>query len=148
MFEVESTGRLALIRWRGAISMDELIHVIGDLRSGAAARRTQLIACSDVRAAESFPTVALDAIVWSVMRQDNPRVECSVFLVDERNRVLRGQLESMFTQSGHPGRKLFTSASALVTWLLPKLTSKEHERLQTFLGRERSERPPEPSSTK
>jgi hypothetical protein len=147
MFELEAVGRLALMRWRGAISMDELLRVIGEFRSGTAAARVRIVACSDYRAAESFPVAALDAIVWSLMRQDNPHIECSVFLVDERNVVLCAQLESMFAQSGHQGRKLFTSVPPLVAWLRPKLSPPELQRIETFLGRERSERPPEPSST-
>ncbi len=80
------------------------------------------------------------------MRQDNPRLECSVFLAEERNRVLCAQLESMFARSGHPGRRLFTSPAVLLAWLFPRLSPAEHERLQAFLGREGSDPPPARSS--
>ncbi len=140
MFEIESAGRLTLMRWRGALSMDELLRIIGDVRSGTAAAPVQVIACSDYRGAESFPEAALDAIVWSLLRQDNPHVACSVFLVDEDNVVLQGQLQTMLAQSEHEGRKLFTSVAALVAWLRPRVRPAELQKVQAFL--EGASRPP------
>jgi hypothetical protein len=149
MYEVEPlVGRLALVRWRGPVGMDELIPFLGQVRNLVASAPARVVFCSDYRGSDPFPPAALDAIVWSVMRQDNPRLECSAFLVDPNNRALRAQFEAMFAQGGHPGRRLFTSAGPLLSWLAPRLDARETERLQAFLGRERSDRPLPPTSNR
>ena len=142
MYEVEPCmGRLVLVRWRGPLSMDEFMPFLSRVRDVAVAAPGRLVFCSDYRGAESFPSAALEPIVWSLLRQDNPRTDCSVFLLDEENSTLRAQVESMLVQSGHPGRKIFTAAASLIAWIAPRLDTLEQRRLHTFLARERSERP-------
>jgi hypothetical protein len=143
MYEVApGVGRLALVRWRGAVAMDELVPFLGEVRAMVAAGPPHQVVCSDFRRCDGFPTAALDAIVWSVMRQDNPRIECSAFLVEEGNRRIREQFETMIAQGGHTGRRVFVATAPMLAWVSPRLNPAEAMHLTTFLERERSDRPP------
>src|SRR5262249_40320974 len=68
------------------------------------------------------------------LAHNNPRVKRSAALASSTSAAAMLQFIRVVRDSGHPNRKVFTSASELEQWVGEVLTPPEHTRLRQFLG--------------
>ncbi|RYE89159.1 MAG: hypothetical protein EOO75_12295 [Myxococcales bacterium] len=90
------------------------------------------ICCIDATGLKLLPSSVSETFV-ALFTRDNPRIECSAFLLSRRASGVGLQLDRMLREAGHPARRSFDDRDAMSAWLEPMLTIEERDRLRAFL---------------
>jgi hypothetical protein len=125
-------GRLAEVRFRAPLSVDELSAFVARVRGFVEEAQSPLVFCCDWREVDSFDATFIDTIVWT-MRRDNPRVDANGVLVSAANAALFEQVTSLLRDARNPNRRVFRRRTELAEFLDPLLDSAERKRRDEFL---------------
>ena len=127
----QNVGKLAEVRYREPLTVDEMTVFMADVRRLVDAAMEPLVFCCDWRPIHRFEPVIADTIVW-IMRRDNPRIGANAVLVSEGR--FFDDVRRILSQAGNLRRRVFTSESSLAAWLDPMLTPLERDRRRAFLA--------------
>jgi hypothetical protein len=125
-------GRLAEVRYRAPLTLDELFAFMAGVRGLVEAATSPLVFCCDWREIEKFDATFIDTLVWT-MRRDNPRVAANALLVGASNTVIFEQVSAIVRDAGSPNRRVFRTQRDLVAFLDPLLDGAERRRRDEFL---------------
>jgi hypothetical protein len=147
MMQVEQrVGRLAEVRYRAPLTLDELSEFMVRVRGLVEKATSPLVFCCDWREIESFDGTFVDTLVWT-MRRDNARVAANGVLVSASNTPLFEQVSAIVREARSPKRRVFRTRRELVTFLHPLLDGAERRRRDEFLDETRSlSEPPMPAA--
>jgi hypothetical protein len=138
MMQVERhVGRLAEVRYRAPLTLDELSGFIARVRGLVEKAASPLVFCCDWREIERFDGTFIDTLVWT-MRRDNPRVAANGVLVGASNKPLFDQVSGIVREARNPNRRVFRTRRDLVAFLDPLLDDAERRRRDEFLDESRS----------
>ena len=127
-------GRLIELRIRSPITVDELQELRASQIRHVLSIDEKFISVTDLRRAFVFPPAIADGFL-SLMKQANPRLDRSAFLVSD-SATFSLQAERILTELGNPDRRAFREADDLELWLSQVLTDAERRRLRRFLVNE------------
>ncbi len=140
MIRVENpVGRLCVARFVPPFDVTQADRLAQDIRKILERFQRGSIFCSDTRRVQIFPPDVSDRIT-AMLRSDNPRVERSAVVIGSSS-VFGLQIERMFREAGNPGRRVFHTVDAMLTWLDESLTPIERERVRAFLAEDVVESP-------
>jgi hypothetical protein len=125
-------GRFGEARFVDPCTVDETHAFVASVRRILASAPGPMIFCSDARKVNVFPP-EVSQLLTDMMRADNPRIERNALLVGQSS-VFGLQIERMFREAQHPGRRAFRARPALEAWLEEALTGPERVRLAAFLA--------------
>ncbi len=127
-----AVGRLCVARFVPPFDVAEADRFARDIREILDRLGRPAIFCNDTRRVRVFPPDVSDRIT-AMLRSDNPRVERSAVVIGSSS-VFGLQIERMFREAGNPGRRVFRTVDAIVTWLDEALTPTERARARSFLA--------------
>ena len=127
----QKVGKLAEVRYREPLTLDEMTVFMANVRRLVDAAKEPLVFCCDWRPVHRFEPAIADTIVW-IMRRDNPRIGANGVLTGDG--PIFEQVRRILVEAGNPRRRVFSSESSLAAWLDPMLTSPERDRRRAFLA--------------
>jgi hypothetical protein len=133
MFVAENkAGRLIATRLISPLTADEIDECITLIRRMVLSHRS-VVFCVDL---QHMPVLAPDAAdkFLVMMRQDNPRVERTGYLMSSRLTTTALQMERLIREANKPVRRIFYAPGPLKTYLGEVLTPAEAARLEAFLN--------------
>jgi len=126
-------GRLLEVRAVLPILLDEIPSLQASVRAIFEQAPRLVVAILDARNYGIEPPTAADLFLQQI-KQDNPRIERSAFLIEPGQSLLGLQLDRVIREAGNPNRRLFRDAEAATAFLRPSLTPEESARLDAFLA--------------
>lgn len=125
-------GRLLEVRAVLPIAIEDIPTLRESVRAIFERAPRLVVAILDARAYGIEPPDAADHFLKTI-REDNPRIERSAFLIEPDQSLLSLQLERVIREAGNPNRRLFRDVSSATAYLRPSLTPEESARLDAFL---------------
>ena len=135
MVRVErNVGRLIEGAVATPIGVTEAEGAVQRIRLTVLSAPARAICCIDATGLTLLPAPVSEAFV-ALFTRDNPRIECSAFLLSRRASGVGLQLDRMLREAGHPARRSFDDREAMGAWLDPMLTPEERAQLRRFIDR-------------
>lgn len=132
-YVARKVGRLLECRIVSPITEDEAKSFAMEVRAlllGFAER--QALGCVDLRGAHVFSPEVSD-LFTAVMRNDNPRIERSAFVVHP-GALFGIQIERMLREAQNPARRTFREVAGARAYLGEEMTDPERRRTAEFLA--------------
>jgi hypothetical protein len=128
-------GRLCVARFVPPFDVAQVDKLAQQIRQILTRLGRPAIFCSDIRRVQIFAPDVSDRIT-ALLKSDNPGVERSAVVIGNSS-VFGLQMERMFREAGNPGRRVFRTVDAIVTWLDEVLTPPERERIRAHLAQDK-----------
>lgn len=133
MFLAENkVGRLIATRLISPLTADEVDECIGVVRRMVLGQRS-VVFCVDLQYMPVLAPEAADKFLV-MMRQDNPRVERTGYLMASRLSTPALQMERLIREANKPVRRIFYAPDGLKAYLGEVLTPAEKTWLEVFLN--------------
>ncbi len=133
MYYVElKVGRLFEARFEAPVTMAEVKGAVLRTRTLLLSRSERVIGCTDLRK-NKLTDDEVTATFVQMLKQDNPKIERSAFLVSPADPVYCLQIERMLREAGNPARRAFRDPARMFAWLSDALTPAEMARARAFV---------------
>ena len=133
MVRVErNVGRLIEGAVATPIDIAEAESAVQRIRLTVLSAPARAICCIDATGLTLLPSQVSETFV-ALFTRDNPRIECSAFLLSRRASGVGLQLDRMLREAGHPARRSFDDRDTMSAWLDTMLTAEERAQLRVFL---------------
>ena len=127
-----NVGRLIEAFVASPITVNEAESTVQQVRLTILGAPAKAVCCIDATGLTLMPDEVSEAFV-SLFTRDNPKVECSAFLIAKRASGVGLQLGRMLRQAGHPARRSFDDRDELEGWVGTFLAADERAQLGRFL---------------
>lgn len=124
-------GRLAEVRYRAPLTVDELFAFITQVRAIAESDDPNVFCC-DWREIDVFEPTFFDTLVWTMRRDNATLIANGILISPDKPRVLE-QVTRILKDAHSDKRRVVTTRADLARFLDPHLTLAERRRRDEFL---------------